>query len=474
MSPELKAECWQNRAVLREAPRKFTDLQIRVNAQNPPMQSERSISRRRFIASTAALAAVSQLPAAETDPNALAMNGGAKTVKARVPKLVRWGDAERNNLNEMIGQDTLFYWHGPQTTALIERVKKWVPSKWVMTCSSGTAAIHAAIGAAGIAPGDEVITTPITDIGSTIGILFQQAVPVFADLQPHTYNLDPAAVERAITPKTKAILAVHLSGNPCRLKELKQIADAHKLVLIEDCAQAWGAKYNGQPIGTIGHIACFSFQNTKQVTCGDGGVIASNDERFGPLIQPFADKGTNRSNPKDGYKGLATNYRMSEPQAAVAAAQLDRLENIALKRSQLGRTLSEQLTGIPGIVPHELAPEDRCTHYLYFFRMDPKKLKCSRTQLIAALHAEGAQVSPGYIPELIHEMPMFQKHAFFAGRWPVKEFGLTQMDYTKVTCPVASDILNTCVRVQLHEAMSEDYIRQVAAAVRKVATHYAV
>ncbi len=438
------------------------------------MQSERSMSRRRFIASTTALMAASQLRAAETATPALAIEGGAKTIKTKVPKLVRWGAPERERLNATIAQDTLFYWHGPQTTALIERVQKWVPAKWVMTCSSGTAAIHTAMIAAGIAPGDEVITTPITDIGSVIGVLYQQGVPVFADLGAHTYNLDPAAVERAITPKTKAILAVHLCGNPCRLNELKEIADAHKLILIEDACQAWGAKYDGKPIGTIGHMACFSLQSTKQVTCGDGGVICSNDERFGPRLQPSADKGSNRSNAKAALNVLATNYRMTEMQAAVASSQLDRLEGIASKRSQLGRLLSSELAGIPGIAPHELAPNDRCTHYIYFFRMDPKKLKCSRTQLVAALKAEGAEVSPGYIPELIHEMPMFQQHGFFAGRWPIKELGLTNIDYTKVKCPEANAILNTCVKVQLHEAMSEDYMREVAAAIRKVAIHYAV
>ncbi len=437
------------------------------------MTDSNPFSRRKFIASTSALVFTSQLMGAEPD-DALAINGGKKAVQHKPGKLVRWGDPEKARLDAMISQDSLLYWHGPQTTALLERVRQHHPLKYVMNCSSGTAAIHTAMIAAGIAPGDEVITTPITDIGSTIGILYQQAVPVFADLQPHTYNLDPAAVEAAITPKTKAILAVHLSGNPCHMEEIKQIADKHNLILIEDCAQAWGAKRRGQPVGTFGHIACFSLQNTKQITCGDGGVIGSNDERFGPRLQPAADKGTDRGNPKNSLHVLATNYRMSEPQAAVAAAQLDRLEGIAAKRSSLGKLLSQELTGIPGIHPHEIDAEDRCTHYLYFLRIDPTKLSCDRTKFVAAVKAEGAEVSAGYIPELIYEMPMFQQHGFFAGRWPIKEFGLTKMDYTQVNCPVAKDILRTCVKVLLNEAMDEDYIRQAAAAIRKVAKHYAI
>src|SRR6185295_11027302 len=161
---------------------------------------------------------------------------------------------ERERLNAMLGQDSLFYWKGPQTTLFTERFKQVCPVKYVMPCSSGTAALHIAVTAAGIGPGDEVITSPITDIGTVIGVLYQQGVPVFADLGSGTYNLNPADVERRITSKTKAIIAVHLAGNPCRMEELKSIADKHNLVLIEDCAQAWGAKYRGKPVGTIGHI----------------------------------------------------------------------------------------------------------------------------------------------------------------------------------------------------------------------------
>src|SRR5690606_5183825 len=139
-------------------------------------------------------------------------------------------------------------------------------------CSSGTAAIHVAVNAAGVGPGDEVITAPITDMGTVIGILYQLGVPVFADLQPYTYNLDPEDVRRKITPKTKAVIAVHLAGNPAELSELRQICDEHNLVLIEDCAQAWGAEYDGKPVGTIGDIGCWSLNDFKHIGCGDGGV----------------------------------------------------------------------------------------------------------------------------------------------------------------------------------------------------------
>jgi perosamine synthetase len=268
-------------------------------------------SRRRFLAASSAALAASHLPAADTKDAAakLAINGGPKAVPEPAPKLVRWGEPERERLTAMLGQDSLFYWKGPQCTLLAERFRQFCPLKQVMPCSSGTAALHIAVAAAGIGPGDEVITTPITDIGTVIGVLYQQGVPVFADLGKSTYNLNPADVARKITPKTKAIIAVHLAGNPCDLNALKDLADKHKLILIEDCAQAWGSKHNGRPVGTVGHVACFSLQNSKQITCGDGGVVASNDPNLGPL-RPPSSAGSRRS-PRRGPGSAASSATRS-------------------------------------------------------------------------------------------------------------------------------------------------------------------
>jgi perosamine synthetase len=439
------------------------------------MQPTSELSRRKFLAaSTSALAATGlAVPADAAPANSLAIDGGPKAVKERVSPLVRWGEAERRQLNVVASQDSLFYWKGPQTKLLIERFREVCALTHVMTCSSGTAALHIAVAAAGIGPGDEVITAPITDIGTVIGILFQQAVPVFADLGGSTYNLDPADVERRITPKTKAIIAVHLAGNPCDMAALKAIADKHKLVLIEDCAQAWGARHGEQPIGTIGHFACFSLQQAKHVTCGDGGIVASSDERFGPLLQKYGDKGMDRLKAGGLFDSFATNYRMSELQAAFAAAQLSRLKDIATKRNQLGNLLGEKIAGLPGIEPHAIRPADHCTYWFYMLRLRPDALRVSRADFVKSLAAEGVPASAGYIPVPLYGNPVFQAHGFFAGRWPVKEFGLTSMDYTKVSCPEAEKILQTGVRIVIHEGMSEAYIADVAEAIGKVARHYA-
>ena len=443
------------------------------------MTTKNFMSRRQFVAGTSGLllagAAGAAAPAiASSAPaSALAIEGGGKAVKTHPVSAPRWGEPERKQLEAMLQQNSLFYWQGPQTKLLIERFQEFCPRKYVQTCSSGTAAIHIAVGAAGIGLGDEVITSPITDIGTVIGILYQQAVPVFADLGAGTCNLDVADVQRRITPKTKAIIAVHLTGNPCDLDALKALADRHKLVLIEDCAQAWGAKYRGRPIGTVGHMACFSLQNSKHITCGDGGVVASSDERFGRLLARFGDKGGDRHK-WGGTPVFATNYRMSEPQAAVAAAQLTRLEAIAAKRARLGNLLTARIGKLPGIVAHQVHPEDRAVYWFYFFRMRPEAFRCNRSQFVRAIAAEGASVSGGYIKVPLYGEPVFQQHAFFAGRWPVKEMGLTTMDFTKHKCPEAEAILADSIRVTINENMTEEYILGVAAAIEKVAGDFAV
>jgi dTDP-4-amino-4,6-dideoxygalactose transaminase len=455
---------------------------FRASLRMPNMKPTHPITRREFIAGTSALLLAGELAGAEEpkagaaakDPDKLALEGGEKAVKHPAIKPIRWGEPERAQFTEMLKQDSLIYWKAPQTTLLTKRFQEHCPSKHVMTCSSGTAALHIAVATAGIAPGDEVITTPFTDIGTVIGILFQQAVPVFADLEPLTYHIGARTVEPLITPKTKAIIAVHLGGNPSDLAELKALADQRNLILIEDCAQAWGATYQNQPIGTLGHIACFSLQTSKHITSGDGGIVCSSDERFGPLLHRFGDKGTDRAIPKFLTDRLATNYRMSELQAAFAAAQMNRLEGIASRRAVLGNLLTTELAEVKGISTPRVHEKNRCTYWHYMLRLQPEKLRCSRTQFVKAAAAEGVSLSNGYIPALLHQLPLFGQHAFFAGKWPVKDMGLTKMDYTQVKLPEADNILATCAITPIHEGMDEDYIRSVARGIAKVAKHYAI
>lgn len=412
------------------------------------------------------------LEASSTRP---AIEGGpceiSSTVSALPPQ--RWGDAEKELLSEMLDQPSLFYWNGPQTRLLVERFQKHYPLSHVMPCSSGTAAIHIAVAAAGIKPGDEVIVPPITDMGTVIGILYQQGVPVFADVDAHSYNLDPVSVREKITSKTRAIIAVHLAGNPCRIAELKSLADEFDLILIEDCAQAWGARLGGIPVGTVGHIGCYSLNDFKHIGCGDGGMVASSDSRFGPLLQKFGDKAYDRAKGTRTPEFLAPNYRISEPQSAVAAAQMECIDSIAEHRNALGSRLGEQIEKISGILPHKIDANACCSYWFYLFRIDEKVLNCDRARFAQALQAEGVLAQNGYIPMPLYRYDVFQNQSFFGGEWPVRQFGLTSMDYRQVSCPNAEAILSSCVFLRIHQGMDFEYIDGVARSIRKIAGFYA-
>lgn len=412
------------------------------------------------------------MPTTETTEK-LAIHGGEPSIQQAPAQPRRWGDAERVQLDAMLEQSSLFYWNGPQTKLLTERFQGYYPLQYVMPCSSGTAALHIAVAAAGIVPGDEVITTPVTDMGTVIGILYQGGVPVFADLQPHTYNLDPADVRRKITSKTKAIIAVHLTGNPCDLAALRLIADEHGLILIEDCAQAWGAQYGDTPVGTVGHIGCWSLNDFKHIGCGDGGIVASSDPRFGPLLQKYGDKAYDRSGGLPIPDVLAPNYRISEPQSAVAAAQIERMWDITGKRGAVGQALSAALQGTPGIHAHKSRPEDRWTCWYYILRINPDALTCDAPEFAAALAAEGLPAKAPFLSSPIYKYPVFQTGHFFGKTWPARDMGLTTMDYTTVRCEQAEAILQTGIQILVHEGMDENWVQAAAAAIRKVARHFA-
>jgi len=404
----------------------------------------------------------------------LAIEGGKPAMNRPTPVPVRWGEPEAEQIRKMLDQNSLFYWRGPQTELLKERFREHYPFEHVMGCSSGTASLHIAVAAAGIGLGDEVITSPVTDMGTVIGVLYQQAVPVFADLDPHTYNLDVEDVRRRITSRTKAIIAVHLAGNPCETGALRALADEHGLVLIEDCAQAWGARCQDRPVGLDGHLACYSLNDFKHIGCGDGGLVASNDSRFGPLLQTYGDKAYCRTGGPRFPQTLAPNYRISEPQSAVAAVQMQRMKGITERRAHLGSLLGELLAEIPGVQPHRVLPGNHCSFWFYMFRLEKGRFGKGRDDFAHALRGEGAPASAGYISSPIYEYPVFQNHDFFAGRWPVRELGLTSVDYREVCCPSAEELLREVIYLPVNQAMDESWMEEVAGAVKKVAGAYAL
>lgn len=406
----------------------------------------------------------------------LALFGGPKAKQSPYGTGKRFGEEEAKEVLEALEQETLFYHFGKKVKTFLEDFNQLYGLQYSAAASSGTAAIHIALGAAGISVGDEVITSPITDQGTVIGILYQNAIPVFADLDANSYNLDPASVEKKITPKTKAIIAVHLAGNPCKMQEIMEIAKRNQLIVIEDCAQSYLAKEGGRLTGTIGDFGCFSTNDFKHISTGDGGMVAvnSSSREVYERVHAFADKNYSRFENSVMREGsyLAPNYRMTELQGAVGIAQLKKLPWICSRRNLLGEMLSEGLKGIQGILPMEVADDSYCTYWFYLFRIQLNQLSCTRNEFAKALSEEGISCQAGYISKPLYLSPMFQnKSAYQGSQFP---FHLSNASYEKGSCPIAEEILETAIKLPISEFYTDKDIEETIAAVQKVALYYQI
>jgi perosamine synthetase len=404
----------------------------------------------------------------------LAIHGGSKVKTTPFGQGKRFGLEEAKELVEALEQNTLFYHFGHKVKRFLSDFNDMYGVKYSVATSSGTAAIHVALGAAGVTVGDEVITSPITDQGTLIGILYQNAIPIFADLDPHTYNMDPKSIESRITERTKAILVVHLAGNASDMDAIMEIARKHKLKVIEDCAQSYLCKYKGRLIGTFGDYGCFSTNDFKHISTGDGGMVTINggNEADYRVAHAFADKNFQRladTVVKDLHY-LAPNYRMTELQGAVGIAQLKKLPWICEQRRQFGDRITEGIKDLPGISVPRVYPETECTYWFYMMRLREAELTCSIDEFSEALAEEGIPNSKGYIPDVMYLQPIFQKRqAYLNSHFP---FDITGITYEKGLCPHAENILQTAIRLQVNEFFTKQDIEEMIQGVRKVAMHY--
>jgi perosamine synthetase len=406
-----------------------------------------------------------------TERDLPAVAGGSPAKQTPYGREKRYGEAELRELQEALEQGTLFYAQGRKVRQLEEAFAAKNGARFAVACSSGTAAIHAAMIAAGISPGDEVITAPITDMGSLVPILYQGAVPVFADLHPNSYCMTAEAVEAVITPRTKAALAVNLWGNACDLDGLAALCDRYGLMLIEDCAQAFGCVFRGKPVGTVGRIGCFSLNEFKHISCGDGGIVITDEETLAERLRLATDKCYNRK-PNAVTRNpvfLAGNYRMTELQGAVALAQLPKLDSIVERRRAWCSELSRRLAGTPGISLPEPTPGCDPSWWFYMMRVEPQTLKADADTFAQALQAEGLPVSAHYIGVCVYEYPIFSGHsAFVSGEHPY-----CGRAYHAGLCPTAEEILRTCVSLSVNEAYTADDLEETARAIRRAARWFA-
>lgn len=404
----------------------------------------------------------------------LALNGGVKVKTTPFGTGKRFGLEEVHELVEALEQNTLFYHAGKKVKQFLADFNSMYGVQYSVATSSGTASIHVALCAAGVSVGDEVITSPITDQGTLIGILYQNAIPVFADLEPNTYNLDPKSVEARITERTKAIVVVHLAGNACDMNEIMRIAKKHNLKVIEDCAQSYLTRSQGKLVGTIGDYGCFSTNDFKHISTGDGGIVTVNSGEVADYhsVHGFADKNYHRFGTEVArdLHLLAPNYRMTELQGAVGIAQLRKLESICSQREIYGNRITEGIRDLPGIMPHEVRDGDTCTYWFYLMRIDEKALRCTRDEFSEALKAEGIPNRAGYIPDVVYMQPLFQERtAYKDSHFP---FDLSDASYSRGLCPVAEEILQTSIQLAVNQFFTEQDIEDIITGVRKVAQYF--
>lgn len=353
---------------------------------------------------------------------------------------------------------------GPVIVQLEQELASYTGANYAVAVSNGTAALHCACMAAGIGPGDEVITTPLTFAASANCVLYCGAKPVFADINPETYNIDPDDVEAKITERTKAVIAVDFTGQAVPVKEIRDICDRHHLIFIEDAAHSIGTMYDGKHVGSLADMTCFSFHPVKTITAGEGGAVTTNSEKLYRKIVLAHTHGITHEEdfmedaPHEGlwyYEqiSLGYNYRMTDFQAALLLSQLRKLERFKRRRKEIVERYNEAFGKIPEIiVQREIAESDTCRH-LYLIRLDFEKLACTRRQFFDAMAAENVQCQIHYVP--VYWFPYYR-----------------HLGYEKGLCPRAEEVYKGIMSIPLYPKMTDEDVEDVIHAVKKIVENY--
>jgi dTDP-4-amino-4,6-dideoxygalactose transaminase len=335
-------------------------------------------------------------------------------------------------------------------------------------CTSGTAAVHIAIAAVNPEPGDEIVTTSITDMGALTPILYQGAIPVFADVDPLTCNVTANSIEARISDKTKAIIVTHLFGNPCQMDEIMELADAKGIPVIEDAAQAFGAEYRGRKIGTIGALGCFSLQQGKHITTGEGGIVVSTDPDLARRAYLHVHKAWGYGDENPDHYFLALNYRMSELQGAVAAAQLPKLPEVVAARVKTAEQLSGMLGGLPGIQTPVVEDGATHTYWKYCLRVDGDTIVGGSPGLGAALKERGIWSAPRYIQKPAFRCQVFRDQVTFGNsRYPFTLARPEAVDYDESLFPGTFSGLEGVLVMPWNEKYTDEHVNYIGESVRE-------
>lgn len=376
----------------------------------------------------------------------LALHGGQPAISCPLPPDSTIGDAEFDAVRRVFQNGSLSGFYGSWGKEFLGGVEvKQFERAWgerfviphVVSVNSATSGLYAAMGALGISPGDEVIVPPLTMSASVMAPLIYGGIPIFVDIEPETFCLDVAKVAAAITPRTRAIIAVNLFGHPARLHELASLARSSGIALVEDNAQGPLASESGSYAGTVGDIGVFSLNYHKHIHTGEGGMCVTRDPGLALRLQAIRNHAENIVAPAeigDPVNMIGYNYRMTEMSAAVGIAQLDRIETEVSRRQRLAEGLSRGLAGLEGVIPPVVRTGCRHVYYVWAARLDEVRLGVSRAKFSQALAAEGFPHFVGYVKPL-YMLPVFQKRvAIGRNGWP---FTLSDRQYFKGLCPVA-------------------------------------
>jgi dTDP-4-amino-4,6-dideoxygalactose transaminase len=366
--------------------------------------------------------------------NALAALGGEPVRTRPFAPWPVFGPEEERALLETLRSGRWGRLDGRRTAAFEERFARYQGAEYGVAVVSGTAALRVAVLAAGVEAGDEVIVPAYTFIATASAVVESNAVPIFVDVEPDTYNIDPAAVEAAVTPRTRAVIAVHFAGHAADMDAIMAVAGRHGLTVIEDAAHAHGAEYRGRRAGAIGHLGCFSFQSSKNLTGGEGGMVTTSDRRLADACRAIHNVGRLPGSAWYEHGLLGRNYRMGEFVAALLDCQMDRLDEQTERREANARRLAAQLREVPGLSPLARRPyATRHSWHLFITRYDASVFGVPREVLLAALRAEGIPVGPGYV------VPLYRQPVFLDLRFgPYNGYlqSRPDLDYGACRCPV--------------------------------------
>lgn len=392
----------------------------------------------------------------------LAINGGTPIRNSKIFYGCQWiNDDDVRAVSETLVGPLITC--GPKVSEFEQKLADYTGAKYAVAVSNGTAALHCACIAAGIGPGDEVITTPLTFAASANCALYCGANVVFADVNPNTYNIDPDSIESKITSKTKAIVAVDFTGQVVEIERIRKICDKYNLIFIEDAAHSIASKYKDKYVGNLADITTFSFHPVKTITGGEGGAVLTNNEELYKKIVLAHAHGITHEEDEMSVKpegiwyyeevSLGYNYRMTDFQAALLISQMNRLDFFKKRRQDIVNKYNEAFKDIPELfIQKEIPESDTCRH-LYIIQLNLDMLNCTRREFFDAMSAENVQCQVHYVP--VYWFPYYQKLGFKKG-----------------ICPVAESIYKGIMSIPLYPKLSDKDVDDVIAAVKKVINYY--